>query len=370
MNNPFIITGYQSADLFCDRKNEIELLKSAAIDSKHNTLFSIRRMGKTGLMQHLQSVLEAENIKVIYFDIMMTNSVNDFVEQFSRAFFKQAYSTTQKTLQKASEILKNIVPSMTADPITGEFKLSLTLSSQKDNYEDIENIIEYIKSSNSKFLIMIDEFQQITNYKSSGLEQFLRSKIQFLNNCAFIFSGSKKHLLLSMFGEHTGPFWQFSAFMELKPINQDTYYTFVSEQFMKNNQRISLEAFDYIYIKMQGITYFVQSVCHELYNSNIKNINQNNVVDTITELVAQKENYYVNLWHLLTQKQKDMLSAISLNNGIDKPLSNSFLTEYKLGAASTISSVLEALIDKELVYYENKLYRLTDPLMEEWLRNV
>ena len=65
-----------------------------------------------------------------------------------------------------------------------------------------------------------------------------------------------------------------------------------------------------------------------------------------------------------------MLSAISLNNGIDKPLSNSFLTEYKLGAASTISSVLEALIDKELVYYENKLYRLTDPLMEEWLRNV
>mgnify|MGYP006889483212 CR=1 FL=1 len=47
--NPFLITGYQGPDYFCDREKETASLMSALKNGKNITLISPRRMGKTGL---------------------------------------------------------------------------------------------------------------------------------------------------------------------------------------------------------------------------------------------------------------------------------------------------------------------------------
>jgi AAA+ ATPase superfamily predicted ATPase len=52
-NNPFLISGYLSPEYFCDRENETETVTDAIRNRRHLTIFSPRRIGKTGLIQHV-----------------------------------------------------------------------------------------------------------------------------------------------------------------------------------------------------------------------------------------------------------------------------------------------------------------------------
>ena len=52
-SNPFIIKGYKSPEYFCNRKTETKKIISAIENRRDITLISLRRMGKTGLIQHV-----------------------------------------------------------------------------------------------------------------------------------------------------------------------------------------------------------------------------------------------------------------------------------------------------------------------------
>lgn len=53
--NPFLITGYQGPDYFCDREKETASLMSALKNGRNITLISPRRMGKTGYIFNPES---------------------------------------------------------------------------------------------------------------------------------------------------------------------------------------------------------------------------------------------------------------------------------------------------------------------------
>ena len=52
IRNPFITSGYVSADYFCDRQQESEQLVREVMNGNNLALVSTRRMGKTGLIRH------------------------------------------------------------------------------------------------------------------------------------------------------------------------------------------------------------------------------------------------------------------------------------------------------------------------------
>ena len=53
MDNPFIVKAYESKELFCDRKEELQLMLRNCVNQTDMTLISQRRMGKTGLILRL-----------------------------------------------------------------------------------------------------------------------------------------------------------------------------------------------------------------------------------------------------------------------------------------------------------------------------
>ena len=50
--NPFVTSGYVSAEYFCDREQESRTLIREVVNGNNVALISTRRMGKTGLIQH------------------------------------------------------------------------------------------------------------------------------------------------------------------------------------------------------------------------------------------------------------------------------------------------------------------------------
>jgi len=51
--NPFVISGYTAPEYFCDRQDELQKLKNGIKNGRNITLIAPRRIGKTGLINHL-----------------------------------------------------------------------------------------------------------------------------------------------------------------------------------------------------------------------------------------------------------------------------------------------------------------------------
>ena len=83
--NPFPITAYKGPEYFCDRKAETGQLKEALLNGRNITLFSPRRMGKTGLIHHLFHGLENSRVNVIYADILGTEDMNGLINKLANA---------------------------------------------------------------------------------------------------------------------------------------------------------------------------------------------------------------------------------------------------------------------------------------------
>ncbi|MEG2070912.1 MAG: ATP-binding protein, partial [Bacteroidales bacterium] len=56
--NPFVMAGYHGPTYFCDRKEESEKMILALTNERDLTLISPRRIGKTGLIQHVFYLLK------------------------------------------------------------------------------------------------------------------------------------------------------------------------------------------------------------------------------------------------------------------------------------------------------------------------
>ena len=87
--NPFLITGYQGPEYFCDREAETETIISALNNGRNITLISPRRMGKTGLIKHVFHQLQDKdkNVSCFYLDIFSTQSLQEFVTMFGVAYW-------------------------------------------------------------------------------------------------------------------------------------------------------------------------------------------------------------------------------------------------------------------------------------------
>ena len=77
-STPFPTVGYYGPKYFCDREQETETLIGNVKGGQSTTLVAIRRIGKTGLIKHLQQKLSNDYV-CIYADILPTENSIDFL---------------------------------------------------------------------------------------------------------------------------------------------------------------------------------------------------------------------------------------------------------------------------------------------------
>lgn len=85
ITNPFSITSYLGAEYFCDRIEETRNLSDALHNRRNVTLISPRRVGKTGLIQHLFHSLDTNEVHCIYVDLFSTSNLQDFTKVFAES---------------------------------------------------------------------------------------------------------------------------------------------------------------------------------------------------------------------------------------------------------------------------------------------
>jgi len=158
-----------------------------------------------------------------------------------------------------------------------------------------------------------------------------------------------------MFYSYSRPFYQSAELLNLERLQEDVYTDFIKQHFKNTKRQISDEVIQNCLLWTDNHTFYTQYVLNMLWGSGQKIINQDLLQSVESDIVNSRSALYSNYQRLLGEKQYKLLKAIGLNNGVEKPGAGEFLLKYQLGAASTVNSALNVLIEKELIYKENQI---------------
>ena len=367
-NNPFLVTGYHSPEYFCDRRQETETMIQALYNGRNVTLIAPRRMGKTGLVKHVFYKLREQepDIVTFYMDIYSTQALGDFIRLFASTVLGRLDSVPQKALGRVGKFIKSCRPVFTFDELTGQPKVTIDIVPSSEE-ATLREIFDYLRSSEERCYIAIDEFQQIAEYPEKGAEALLRSYIQFVPNINFIFAGSKQHIMQQMFHSAKRPFYQSTQTQVIDRIARDEYYRFAADFFTRQGRKLAEETFGYLYDAFDGHTWYIQTLLNRLYGY-AGNPDIGMVDYAIGEVVAESTYTYENLLAAYPASNIRLLKAIAKAGCVREINSGDFITEYRLRAASSVNSALKRLIDREMVYKTADGYIVYDRFMAIWLR--
>ena len=366
--NPFLTAGYAGPEYFCDRKREAEELVRHLDNDRNTTLISPRRYGKTGLIQQVLHLLsKRRGVKTVYVDLYPTRSLRDFARALAVAVAQSVESTADKMLRAVSAFARGFRPTMTLDELTGRPKFSFDITAANAQ-ASLESILEYLKSRKGRTVVAIDEFQQIAEYPEKGVEALLRSKIQFMHNVGFVFSGSRLHMMAEMFHSPKRPFFNSTAAMSLGVIDRQAYFRFAASFFRKAGRILPEETFRAAYDRFDGITWYVQSVMKALYASEVARPTEKDVADAIVHLAEENAMNYGFILSKCTPGAVELLRAVAAEHVVPEPMSAEFGHRHGLRAASSVRFALDSLLEDELLYKRDDGYVVYDRLFAEWLR--
>ena len=392
INNPFITSGYISADYFCDREAESKQLIREIVNGNNLAIISTRRMGKTGLIQHCFHSKELSKEYYTFFvDIYATKSLRDFIFSLSKVILE----SLKPFGKKAVEIFINSVLSLQAGisyDFTGTPSFNIQLGDIQNSMATLEEIFKYLAKAdkpcivavdefqqitNTKVvlahlqdIVAVDEFQQITNYSEKNVEALLRTHIQHCNNAQFIFAGSQRHTMGNMFLSASRPFYQSVSMMHLESIAIEKYIDFARNHFKKADRRITPETIRIVYDRFDGVTWYVQKTLNVLFAFTPvgATCDESMVEPAIASVVdSYRFNYQETLFRL-PERQKELLVAIAKEGNAKSITSGEFVKRYSLTSPSSVQAAVKGLLEKDFITLFNGSYSIYDKLFEIWLR--
>ncbi|MDQ1297072.1 MAG: ATPase 2 protein [Bacteroidota bacterium] len=366
--NPFITRGYLSPDYFCDREEETKRILAAISSRRNLTLISLRRMGKTGLLKHVKYQLEQSSgaFTVIYVDLLPTMNGNEMLNSISSALYR-IRKDERNFLDRMLGFMSSLRPRLTVDPLTGEPSLELKVESTTGLKSGFEQILRLISEIKQDIVFMFDEFQQIGKYPEKNIEAVLRSVIQEYPTVPYIFSGSSKHLLENMFMSPEKPFYQSTEVMYLDRIPEKDYKAFVKDLFGNGRRKLEDDLISKVFVWTRLHTYYVQYVFNHLFMKSASVITDVDVNNLFHQILTDFEPQFINYRNLLPSHQFRLLKAIAVEDGIAQPTSGNFISGNDLTSASSVSTSLKALADKEMIVLDRDKWQVYDVFLSRWL---
>lgn len=367
--NPFITSGYLSPAYFCDRVAETDALLRYLTNGNHVALISPRRLGKTGLIAHC---FHQNNVQQAYYtfliDIYATKNLQEFVFELGKSILNGLRPLGRKAWDTFLNSLSSLRSSISFD-YAGNPSWNLEMGDVKTPAITLDEVFRYLEHADKPCLVAIDEFQVIAKYPENNVEALLRTQIQHCNNATFIFSGSQRHMMGEIFTSPSRPFYQSTAIMDLKPIQEEVYCEFAQRHFSDNGKYIEADAVHKVYQRFEGITWYIQFVLNSLYSliQDGETCTIDKVETAIDNILSQLSFTYSSLLFQLPAKQKEVFMAICKEGKVKEITSSKFLNTYKL-TASSVQGAIKGLLDKDFITYELGIYSAYDKLFEEWLR--
>ena len=147
LQNPFPVSAYQGPDYFCDREQETIKLVSNITAGMSSVLISVRRIGKTALLQHVLTRLP-DSYKGIYVDILETENMHHFLNHLGTALLLVESEETGMG-RKIWNFIKSLRPVISFETLTGAPQASFDFKPQQTE-QSIDSILYFLDNQSDR----------------------------------------------------------------------------------------------------------------------------------------------------------------------------------------------------------------------------
>ena len=369
--NPFFFRELPTDGPFCNREKELKELAAHAGSLANVVLYSPRRFGKTSLVKRVQNNLSNEGAVCIYTDFYGITSVEDVAARLAKAVFKETYSR-ETLFKKATRAIKSFRPSlvMTPDEEKG-FSISVQMSptglSGFALLEDVlESLGEFIKDSGELAHLALDEFQEITTLPDAlKIEGLMRQYIQ-QHQAAYIFVGSRRRILLSIFNEKQRPFFKSAINYELPSLPEKEFADFITEQFKAHDKICDPKTALQLVTSVHCFPYYAQKLAYFIFEITGKEVSSSGVEKGIRLLLKNETPIFEGIFLGLAPGQIGLLKAIAKEPSVSI-FAQKYIQRHRLGSTGGAQAAKKKLLQLDLIEQHEKVWRIVDPVFAKWL---
>ncbi len=372
-SSPFQYGTTVSNNCFTNREEEMAKLISNLTLQNNTMLISPRRWGKSSLVE--KSLLEIgkthKKIHIVSLDLFSVSSQREFLALFARQVIKASSNKWQDWMNTGKEFFKQVVPKLSVgvDP-NSDFSVSFDFAALDKYPEEILNLPEAIGTAkNSRFIICIDEFQSLSDFKEyQKLEKIMRAVWQRQKQVTYCLYGSKRHMMTDIFDNPAKPFYRFGDIIMLPKIERENWAKFIVSGFKRTSKFIAIAHARLIADLMKNHSWYVQQLSHYTWQKTKTKADSAHVKAALAELVQANSPLYIKEIETISKTQIYLLKAIA--QGESKLTSTSVIREYRLGTPRNVSKNRDKLIQSDTIHLAEGIFEFLDPAFELWFKKV
>lgn len=363
--------GIASDEYFCNRVEETNLLIRNIQSHTHTVILSPRRYGKTSLAYRAIQKCGFPYAKVDLYMATDHQAIQYAIIKGVNTIIGQVTGVTDKILSSIKHYVKSIKPTlaMSSDGIKLLLEPAAHANSTESICEALQILNAILERKGQKAVLLIDEFQEVERVaKNQGIEGAIRHVAQETQNFSVVFSGSKRHLIKSMFNDRNKPLYRLCDEIVLDRISNADYKIFLGPFSKKKwGEGMSSDVLEEIMITTERHPYYVNALLRQVFTLD-KPLSQADVLAQWNHLAERKKQDLFHETDHFSITQRKLLIAIA--NGIDKELtSKTFLNENHLASATVVKNIRE-LLAEDFIEKISGCYSLVDPLLKTVIKNT
>lgn len=332
---------------------------AANYQNRSIVLYGLRGVGKTVLLNSIESIAEGEGVLVRHIEV---EEKKGLISPLASACCSLSSSLNKIELVKSKlDQMRNLFTSLTLSVDAGDGSLSFgfnedilgtSLASSRNLSGDFTDILvvlgKYAQAAGASILIGIDELQYAGKEALEALACALHRVTQLGLPVMFCCAGLPK--LLKMLGEaKTYSERQFN-FVKVDSLPRDKAVEAIVRPAQKLGVRYSDEAVDAIISYTEGYPYFIQELCSTIWtSSDSKCISLETVLEctSLTD-IRLDEGFFSVRYDRCTPRQKEFLIAMVRCGELPCTLAN--VAHYMGRDVSSIGPLRAQLISRGLIY--------------------
>ena len=373
IENPFVFGEVIDDVNFVDRTDELSQLVRDLADGQKVFLLSPRRFGKSSLVSLALLKLKKRHIRTVNLTVSSYASYTQFLEKFAEKVLRAA-GPWEQAKDWARRFVQRVKPQASIDMATGEISLSLGKGTEFDPAPIAPEIFalpgELTRNAGFRMAICLDEFQQISQFNGSSVENAIRNEAQKQREVWYVFAGSQPSVVEEMLSANR-PFHKAGPKMFLDKIPAKDWKEFIIGHFRKRGRALDEAGLETLLACSDLIPYDVQRIAHELWDhaelEDKRQLGLSDVNAVIEKLVTSQSTYYELQWEQLSARQRGTLQAIAYR-GPSEIYSQAVREEFRLGPASSVQKALQSLDSRDILDRYRGNYFFLDPLFPYWIR--
>ncbi|MDE0348804.1 MAG: hypothetical protein OXM56_03760 [Gammaproteobacteria bacterium] len=368
--------GVATGRAHCNRLRERDELSGNIREGVHTWIWARRRIGKTSLIEQVVRDV-APDIVTARLDLLVIHDVNAF-ETRLRAAVEQAAALLPPRKQTSTSKLTRAFSAFKPELSLGAFGLRLKLAAPSRADEGIAEMLLALDDAAGAYgrrvAFVLDEFQQLSELQNGAprsLEGAVRHAVERARNVTYVFAGSRKHLLGSMFEDEERPLYRLCRKMTLERIGAEDYRRFLLRAGRSRwRRRVPDDAIDRILTLTNRHPHYVNALCGPLWRADAAPT-ADSVEAMWARLVAEEGGVAAGRVARLAPSQRALLRGIAeAEHGVPHPTSHGFLGALRLPVSTGVRA-RDALERDDLIQREEDgRWMLVDPAMAAWLRQL